>query len=76
MKRRKFLQTAGYTAAAACVPPQLSGNQSNVLETSVQPVSLEKQVSVVVKDNKVYIETQTLSAVIERGSINIFQEQN
>ena len=67
MKRRKFLQTAGYTAAVACIPPQLSGNQSDVLEASVQPVSLEKQVSVVVKDNKVYIETQTLSAVIEKG---------
>jgi hypothetical protein len=75
MKRRKFLQTAGYTAAVACIPPQLSGNQSNVLKTSVQPVSLEKQVSVVVKDNKVYIETQTLSAVIEKGVITSFKSK-
>jgi mannose-1-phosphate guanylyltransferase/mannose-6-phosphate isomerase len=75
MKRRKFLQTAGYTAAVACVSPQLSGNQSNVLETSMQPVSLEKQVSVVVKDNNVYIETQTLSAVIERGIITSFKSK-
>jgi hypothetical protein len=75
MKRRKFLQTAGYTAAVSCIPPQLSGNQSNVLKTSVQPVSLEKQVSVVVKDNKVYIETQTLSAVIERGVITSFKSK-
>ena len=75
MKRRKFLQTAGYTAAVACIPPQLSGNQSNVPETSVQPVSPEKQVSVVVKDNKVYIETQTLSAVIEKGVLTSFKSK-
>jgi len=67
MKRRKFIQTAGYTAAVACIPPQLSGNQPDVPGAIVQPGSLEKKVSVVVKDNKVYVETPTLSAVIEKG---------
>jgi hypothetical protein len=67
MKRRKFLQTAGYSAAAACIPPQLSGNQSDGHNAGMHSVSPETKVSVVVKDNKVYIETQTLSAVIEKG---------
>lgn len=67
MKRRKFLQTAGYTAAAAYMAPQLSGKQNNIRASSVQSLSPEKNASVVVKDNKVYIETQTLTAVIEKG---------
>jgi len=33
----------------------------------VQSVSPEKNVSLIVKDNKVYIETHTLTAVIEKG---------
>jgi len=70
MKRRKFLQTAGYSAAAVYMPPQLSGNQSDSPKVSTKSVSPGKQVSVVVKDDKVYIETQTLSAVIEKGILS------
>jgi hypothetical protein len=69
MKRRKFLQTAGCSAAVACMPSRLIGNQSDVPEASMQFLSPEKKVSVAVKDNKVYIETQTLSAVIEKGAL-------
>jgi len=75
MKRRKFLQTAGCSAAVACMPSQLIGNQSDVPKASVQPVSPEKTVSVAVKDNKVYIETQTLSAVIEKGILTSFRSK-
>jgi len=70
MKRRKFLQAAGYSAAAVYMPPQLSGNQSDSPKVSTKSVSPGKQVSVVVKDDKVYIETQTLSAVIEKGILS------
>jgi hypothetical protein len=70
MKRRKFLQAAGYSAAAVYMPPQLSGNQSDSFKVSTKSVSPGKLVSVVVKDNKVYIETQTLSAVIEKGILS------
>ena len=75
MKRRKFLQTAGCSAAVACMPSGLTGNQSDVPEASVQPVPPEKTVSVTVKDNKVYIETQTLSAVIEKGLLTSFRSK-
>ena len=67
MKRRKFIKAVGCTAAAACMTPQLSGKQTNARAASVQSVSPEKNASVVVKDNKVYIETRTLTAVIEKG---------
>jgi len=60
---KKIHTNCGYTAAVACIPPQLSGNQPDVPGAIVQPGSLEKKVSVVVKDNKVYVETPTLSAV-------------
>jgi len=67
MKRRKFLQTAGYTAAAAYIPSQLSGNQPDQISSGLQSKSMGNQASVVVKDNKVYIETMTLSGIIEKG---------
>ena len=69
MERRKFIQTAGYTAAAACIPPQLAGNKSGISEAKLQVRSADKQVSVVVKDNTVFIETPTLSASLEKGII-------
>ena len=67
MKRRKFLQAAGYTAAAAYIPAQLRANQPDVAEPGAGPASPIQQTSVLVKDNKVFIETQTLSAIIEKG---------
>ena len=38
-----------------------------MLTTGVASWELEKQISVIVKDNKVFIETQTLIAVLEKG---------
>jgi hypothetical protein len=66
MERRKFLQTAGYATAAAYIPSQLKRDQTSVPDI-MQSKSVEKQVSVAVKDNKVYVETQTLNAVIDKG---------
>jgi hypothetical protein len=66
MERRNFLKTAGYSAAAAMVSPGLGetvspGKTDNGLRT------LSDQASVKVTDNKVIIDTVTLSAVIEKG---------
>jgi hypothetical protein len=67
MKRRSFLKTAGYTTAASCLISPLNQNQSNLLATGIQSVSPGSRSSVLVKDHKVFIETQTLTAVIEKG---------
>jgi hypothetical protein len=66
MKRRNFLKTAGFNAAAY-ITPALARKQSSVTEADMQTVLPEKQASVVVQDDKVYIETYTCNAVIEKG---------
>jgi len=66
MKRRKFLRTAGYSPAAACFVPQLSGKNGNMQASVLSSVSQPKEVSVAVKDNIVFVETPTLSATIEK----------
>jgi hypothetical protein len=66
MKRRNFLKTAGYTAAAY-IAPKISEEQTSVNAAGLQSASPEKQAAVVVQDNKVYINTHTLTAVIEKG---------
>ena len=67
MKRRIFLKTAGYTTAAACLSSALNQNQANLLATGIRSGAPGGQSSVLVKDQKVFIETQTLSAVIDKG---------
>jgi hypothetical protein len=66
MKRRNFLKTAGFNTAAF-ITPKLAGKQYGVTEAGMQTGLPEKQASVVVQDDKVYIETYTLIAVIEKG---------
>lgn len=66
MRRRKFIKNAGYTATAACISPLLGGNIADEAKTFL-PVYPDKQISVEVKDNKVYVETQTLTAIIDKG---------
>jgi hypothetical protein len=66
MKRRNFLKTAGFNATAF-ITPKLAGKQYGITEAGIQTGLPEKQASVVVQDDKVYIETHTLIAVIEKG---------
>jgi hypothetical protein len=66
MKRRNFLKTAGFNTAAF-ITPKLAGKHYGVTEAGMQTGLPEKQASVVVQDDKVYIETYTLIAVIEKG---------
>jgi len=67
MKRRKFLQTAGYTASAAILSQQLISRKTDTGAVKLKSGSTEKKASVIVKDNKVYVETHSLTAVIEKG---------
>jgi len=76
MKRRFFLKTAGYTTAAACITPPLAGNQAVLFPSGIQTASSQGQVSVVVKEDRVLIETQTLNAVIEKGALISLQSRS
>ena len=74
MRRRKFIKTTGYTATAACIGPLLGGNIADEAKI-FHPVYPDKQISVEVKDNKVYIETQTLTAVIDKGVLTTLKSK-
>jgi hypothetical protein len=65
MERRKFIKTAGYTAAAGYIAAPLTGSAIDSLKVGDQP----KQASVVVRENKVFVDTFTLTATIEKGII-------
>ncbi|MEI6047406.1 MAG: DUF6259 domain-containing protein [Bacteroidota bacterium] len=69
MKRRAFVKNAGYTAAATIVAPQLTSSQIVAQQVKAQSISDENKATVLVKDNKIFVETATLSAVIEKGVI-------
>ncbi len=75
MKRRKFLQTAGYSALATYVPSKLGGNMSSGLLPELQTGSSEKMAKVAVKDGRVYVDTHTLSAVLEMGVLTSFKSK-
>jgi hypothetical protein len=67
MKRRNFLKTAGYSTAAACLISPLNPDQMGLPVAGKQSISPGSESSVLVKDHRVFIETQTLTAVIEKG---------
>ena len=57
------------------ISPQLSGNQVDLRASGYQSISIKKQASVKVKDDKVYIEPHNLSAVIEKGVLTSFRSK-
>lgn len=67
MERRNFLKKAGITAASAYLTSQLRGSENNSDSLIISGGVSNRQASVEVIDNKVYVETYTLSAVIEKG---------
>ncbi len=75
MERRKFLRTAGYSAAGACLVPPLAGSQPRLGTDSTVTGDLPKTASVEVRDNKVFVETSTLTAVIEKGIVTSFKSK-
>ena len=75
MKRRKFLQTAGYSAATTYFSSQINGNENTEQSQLLQSGLPARQASVAVKDNKVFIETHTLTAIIEKGVLTSFRSK-
>jgi len=75
MERRNFLKTAGYTAAAAIISPKL--NESAPSDPNKISVSnpAEYKATVKVIDNKVLIDTFSLTAVIEKGIITSLKDK-
>ena len=67
MKRRNFLKAAGYSAAATFLAPQITESQITGKAKSNKAKSTDNQVSVRVTDGKIYVETHSLTAVIEKG---------
>jgi hypothetical protein len=75
MERRNFLKTAGYTAAATIISPRLNETSTSEYKTSLGSKSADYQATVKVADNKIYIDTVTLSAVIEKGIITSLRDK-
>lgn len=73
MKRRNFIKTAGISAAAAIAVPGLESTvtvtKSSTYGEQVAPVSVK------VKDNKVYVDTYTLTATIDKGIITSLKDK-
>ncbi|MCU0456630.1 MAG: DUF6259 domain-containing protein [Bacteroidales bacterium] len=75
MERRKFIMTAGYSAAGAYLASPLTDPQSRKKAALKGPAAPPKTASVEVRDNKVMVETSTLSAVIEKGVVTSFKSK-
>ncbi len=65
MERRNFIKTAGYSAAATVISPALG--EKTIKDSSSQPSGYRGTVKVT--DNKIVIDTISLSATIEKGVI-------
>lgn len=63
MDRREFFKTTGLLAVADVLTNNAFPAHANVVNQAAEP----KDATLTVRDNKIYIETFTLSAVIEKG---------
>jgi len=75
MKRRNFLKTAGYSAAGTLVASQLNESQTAAQSVKSLSASGENMATVQVKGNKIFVETVTLSAVIEKGVLTSLKDK-
>lgn len=72
MERRKFIKTAGYTAAGSyLVSPLPASGQKKGIKAG----SIVKEARLDVTDNKIYVETSTLTATIIKGVITSFKSK-
>ncbi|MDY0100099.1 MAG: DUF6259 domain-containing protein [Bacteroidales bacterium] len=69
MKRRKFIKSAGYSSVSAAVVSPFPGNVTDRIVTDYKVSDTECRAKLSVKGNIIYIETPTLSAVMEKGVI-------
>ncbi|GEM_PF-316952 len=75
MERRNFIKTAGYSAAATVITP---GIVENSIPDKYSIVSLQTEAynsTVKVTDNKIVIDTKSLSAAIEKGIITSLKDK-
>lgn len=68
MERRNFIKTAGYSAAATVISPKIG--------ESVIPDTAEYKGTVRVIDNKIVIDTISLSATMEKGIITSLKDKS
>ncbi|MBK9391266.1 MAG: hypothetical protein IPN68_14125 [Bacteroidetes bacterium] len=71
MERRNFIKTAGYSAAATVISPALGENA--IIDSSLLPAGYRGTVKVT--DNKIVIDTISLSATIEKGVITSLKDK-
>jgi hypothetical protein len=71
MERRNFIKTAGYSAAATVISPKLG--ETAIIDSSSQPAWYRGTVKVT--DNKIVIDTFSLSATIEKGVITSLKDK-
>ncbi|MBN1478784.1 hypothetical protein JXA70_00775 [candidate division KSB1 bacterium] len=71
MDRRDFFKTTGVLAVSDVLARHISPVSAKVINQA----SEEKYASLIVKDNKIYIETFRLSAVIEKGFITMLKSK-
>ena len=76
MERRNFIKTAGYTAAATVITPGIGESaipdKNKIVGT--QPEAYKSTVKV--SDNKIFIDTVSLSATIEKGIITSLKDKS
>lgn len=75
MQRRKFFKTVSYSAAGALLLPQSGVNSAEPRIEAGLPSMSEKEASVRVDGQKVFVETATLSASIEKGVLTSFKSK-
>ena len=76
MERRNFIKTAGYSAAATVITP---GIGESAIPDKNNPVAKQAAVyksTVKVTDNKIVIDTISLSATIEKGIITSLKDKS
>ncbi|MBI5008771.1 MAG: hypothetical protein HZB98_03795 [Bacteroidia bacterium] len=75
MERRNFIKTAGYSAAAAVITPTISESSIPDRNSIVSLQTEEYKSTVKVTDNKIVIDTISLSATIDKGIITSLKDK-
>lgn len=75
MERRNFIKTAGYSAAATVISPKLEDSAIPKNNYGYSTQAAEYKNSVKVTDNKIVIDTFSLSATIEKGIITSLKDK-
>jgi hypothetical protein len=75
MERRNFIKTAGYSAAATVISPKLVENEIPGKNNGSSPLTAEYKSTIKVTDNKIVIDTVSLSASIDKGIITSLKDK-